>query len=127
MTLNSKQILAVISLPSYERYEHFIKVIADWQQVWGLYRNGWALASTTDGTTVFPLWPAQEYAQLCAANEWAGYEARAISLNELTDELLPKLKKDGFLPGIFYTPSNKGITPSVDEFKSAIDAELANY
>jgi hypothetical protein len=127
MKLNSKQISEVMALPGKDRYEHFIKVIADWQEVWGLYQNGWALAGTDDGTTVFPLWPAQEYAQLCAANEWVGYEARAIPLNELMDELLPKLKKDGFLPGVFYTPSNKGITPSVDEFKSAIDAELENY
>lgn len=127
MKLNSKQIAAVIALQSKDRYEHFIKVIADWQEVWALYQNGWALAGADDGATVFPLWPAREYAQLCAEGEWKGYEPRAISLNELMDDLLPKLKKDGLLPGVFYTPSNKGLTPSVDEFKSAIEAELSNY
>lgn len=127
MKLSSKQIAAVIALQGKARYEHFIKVVADWQEVWGLYQNGWALAGADDGTTVFPLWPAREYAQLCAEGEWVGYEPRAIPLNELMDELLPKLKTDGLLPGVFYTPANKGVTPSVDEFKSAIEAELANY
>lgn len=125
--LNDKQISTVVALPSKDRYEHFIKTVVDWQEAWGLYQNGWALASTDDGTKVFPLWPAKEYAQLCAENEWTGYEPRAIPLSELTDELLPRLKADGFLPGVFYTPSNKGVTPSTDDFRSAIDAELANY
>jgi hypothetical protein len=127
MKLNDKQISAVIALPSKDRYEHFIKVVADWQEAWGLYQDGWALAGTVDGVQVFPLWPAKEYAQLCAENEWAGHEPRAIPLSELTGELLPRLKKDGVLPGVFYTPSNKGVTPSVEELKNAIDAELSNY
>jgi hypothetical protein len=41
--------------------------------------------------------------------------------------LLSKLKVDGVLPGIFYTPSSKGMTPSVDELKTSIEAELENY
>ncbi len=127
MKLNSKQIAAVVALPGKARYEHFVKVIADRQEVWGLYENGWALAGTDDGTTVFPLWPAREYAQLCAEGQWVGYEPRAISLNELMDELLQKLKKDGLLPGVFYTPSNRGVTPTIDELKSAVEAELENY
>jgi hypothetical protein len=127
MRVNPKQIAAVLALPGAERFEHFIKVIADWQEVWGLYRDGWALAAADDGTTVFPLWPAKEYAELCAANEWDGYEPRSISLRDFTEGLLPKLKRDGFLPGVFFTPTSKGITPSVDDLTSALDAELQNY
>jgi len=127
MKINGKQIAAVIALPSKERYNHFIKIIADRQEAWGLYHDGWALAGTDDATTVFPLWPAREYAELCASDLWGGYEPRAISLNDLMEALLPKLKEDGLLPGIFYTPSNKGLTPSIDEFRAAIEAELANY
>lgn len=118
---------AVLALPGVNRFEHFIKVIADWQEVWGLYQNGWALAVADDGTTIFPLWPAKEYAQVCAANEWTGYEPRPISLIDFTEVLLPKLKLDGWLPGVFFTPTSKGVTPSVDEFKSALEAELQNY
>lgn len=127
MKVNSKQMEAVLALPGVKRFEHFIKVIADSQEVWGLYQDGWALAVADDGTTVFPLWPAKEYAQVCAANEWNGYESRSISLNDFTEVLLPKLQLDGVLPGIFFTPTNKGVTPSVDELKSALEAELQNY
>ena len=127
MKVSPKQLEAVLALPGIKRFEHFIKVIADWQEVWGLYQDGWALAAADDGTTVFPLWPAKEYAQVCAANEWTGYEPRSISLSDFTEVLLPKLKLDGVLPGVFFTPTSKGVTPSVDELKSALEAELQNY
>lgn len=127
MNINSKQIEAVLALPGIKRFEHFIKVVADWQEVWGLYSDGWALAATDDGTTVFPLWPAKEYAQLCAENEWKGYAPCSISLADFMDVLLPKLKADGVLPGVFFTPSSKGLTPSPDELESALDAELQKY
>lgn len=127
MKISPKQMETVLALPGSKRYEHFIKVIADWQEVWGLYQGGWALAAADDGTTVFPLWPAKEYAQVCAEKEWAGYEPRSISLSDFTDVLLPKLKLDGVLPGVFFTPSSKGLTPSVDELKAALEAELQHY
>ncbi len=127
MKVSPKQMEAVLALPGVARFEHFIKVIADWQEVWGLYQGGWALAAADDGTTIFPLWPAKEYAQVCAANEWTGYEPRSISLDDFTEVLLPKLKLDGVLPGVFFTPASKGVTPSIYELSSALEAELKNY
>lgn len=127
MKVSPKQMEAVFALPSVRRFEHFIKVVADSQEVWGLHQDGWALAGTTDGTTVFPLWPAREYAQVCAANEWKGYVPRSISLSDFMEVLLPKLKFDGVLPGVFFTPSSKGVTPSVEELTLALEAELRKY
>ena len=99
MSMNQRQFEAVVGLPGARRFEHFIEVVADRQQAWGLFKDGWALAAADDGTGVFPLWPAKEYAQVCAENEWIGYEPRAISLRDLMDMLLPKLTVDGVLPG----------------------------
>lgn len=127
MKVNPKQIESMLALPGIKRFEHFVKVVADWQEVWGLYQDGWALAAADEGTAVFPLWPAKEYAQICAVNEWADYEPRSIDLTEFMEVLLPKLKQDGTLPGVFFTPTGKGITPSVDDLKLAIEAELQNY
>lgn len=127
MKVSLKQIEAVLALPSHRRCEHFIKVVADWQVVWGLYHDGWALATTDQGTPVLPLWPAKEYAELCRGQEWASYEPRPIALGEFMDEWLPRLETDGVLPGIFFTPSSKGITPAVGEVRAMLRAELAKY
>ncbi len=127
MKINQKQIDTIISLPGQKRYRNFIKVVVDWEEVWGLYQNGWALAATDDGQTVFPVWPAKEYAQLCAEKEWVDYEAKSFSLVEFMSELLPNLKKDSVLPGVFYTPSDNGVTPTVDQLIVDLDEELENY
>lgn len=127
LKVNAKQMEAVLALPGPRRFEHFVKVVADWQQVWGLYRDGWALAAAEDNASAFPLWPAKEYAQICAAGEWAGHEPRAISLGALMDELLATLKRDGVLVGVFFTPSGKGVAVPPDELSSALRAELQNY
>lgn len=127
MKVNPKQIETIVALEGTERYRHFIKVVADWEEVWGLYQDGWALASTDDGKQVFPLWPAKEYALLCAEKEWDGYQPDSFSLEDLMGELLPNLKKDSVLPGIFFTPFDKGVTPSVDQLLDDLNGELENY
>ena len=127
MPVNEHQIRAVLALPAPKKFEHFVKEAAAWEKVWGLYQDGWALAGDEGGVTIFPLWPAKEYAALCAQNEWVGFEPREIPLDEFMSFLLPKLKSDGFLPGLIYTPSNQGVTPPVDELLEALNSELTNY
>lgn len=127
MKITQKQIESVTGLPGEKRYRNFVKTVSDWEVVWGLYQNGWALAATSDGQKVFPIWPAKEYAELCAEKEWEGYEPESFSLEEFVNELLPNLKNDGILPGVFYTPQDKGVTPTVDQLIEDINQELENY
>ncbi|MDX3775642.1 DUF2750 domain-containing protein [Chromatiaceae bacterium AAb-1] len=127
MKISQKQIESVLALSGMKRYEHFIKIVVDWEEVWGLYQDGWAMAATEEGQNVFPLWPAKEYAELCAKDEWAGYKAESFSLSDFMNELLPNLKNDSVLPGIFYTPSDKGVTPTVNQVLDDLKKELENY
>ena len=121
--LGAQQLAAVVTLPGPARYEYFVKRVADSQEVWGLYQQGWALAKTDDGTLVFAMWPASEFADLCAEFEWDGYEPQAFPLDELLNDLLPQLEEDGVLPGVFYTPGDKGLTPTA--YMLRVDLERA--
>jgi hypothetical protein len=125
MKINREKMLGVLALPAPKRYAHFIKVVADQRKVWGLFSDGWALAETNDGKRVFPLWPAQEYAVLCARDDWSGYEAREIDFDTLIEVLIPKLKKSGTLAGVFPTPEDKGITPELEQLVADLRNELA--
>lgn len=127
MKINQEQIKSVMSLTGPQRYEHFIKVVVDWGEVWGLFDDGWAMANTDTNEQVFPLWPAKEYAALCAEKEWEGYEPTSFTLDDLIEELLPKLEAAGVLPAIFYTPSDKGVTPTVERLLEDINIELEKY
>lgn len=125
--MNSKQMTAVFALPGPKRFEHFVKVVADREQAWGLYQNGWAMAGASEDELVFPLWPYQEYAQACAIEQWAGYEPKVIPLDELMEVLLPQFRDEGILPGVLPNPAGKGVTPTVDELLAALEEELQQY
>src|SRR5688572_2502535 len=96
--LRPREMEAVLALDAPTRYEHFVKQVADRNEAWGLWSNGWAMGMDDEGTPTFPLWPAKEYAELCAKGNWKGFEAAEIPLNDLIDELLPKLQDDGVKP-----------------------------
>jgi hypothetical protein len=85
------------------------------------------MAYTDDGQPVFLLWPAEEYAKLCAVNEWEDYQTKPISLEDIFESLLPKLQIEGALPGVFYTPSGKGVTPSIRELEGSLREEMIKY
>jgi hypothetical protein len=124
MVIIEKKRAAVLALPAPQRYSHFIKVVADQNCIWALYQDGWALMGTGDDMEVFPVWPAQEYAALCATGDWDGYLPKAISLESFFQDLLPSLRKSGTLLGVFPTPSGKGITPSLDQVQRDLTTEL---
>ena len=127
MKLNPKQIETVLALDGPRRYEHFIKQVADSEQVWGLYRGGWALASTDEGLPVFPLWPAKEYAELCQQNDWVECEPLSIPLDELIEELFPDLENDGVLIGVFYNSTGDSVIRPVSQLLEDLNNELEKY
>lgn len=121
--LGAQQLADVVTLSAPQRYAHFVRQVAETGEVWGLYRDGWALARTDDGSLVFAMWPASEFADLCAEFEWDGYEPLAFPLDDLVQDLLPQLEEDGVLPGIFYTPGDRGLTPTI--YMLRVDLERA--
>ena len=125
MKINETKLQAILALPGPKRYSHFIKVAADQRQVWGLWNDGWALAATEDGTQVFPLWPAREYAERCAVDDWSSYGPREIDLERLFEDLLPDFAQSGMLVGVFPTPSAKGVTPDLNQLEADLRQELS--
>lgn len=124
---SEREMQAVLRLDGTARFHHFVKRVADSEAAWGLWKDGWALMTNDDGSPVFPLWPAREYAELHRNAGWQEYEAREISLSDLLDILIPKLRTGGVLLGVFPTPNGRGVTPSPDEVASSLRKELENY
>jgi hypothetical protein len=127
MPVSQKQIAAILALPPPQRYDHFIKKVVGWRKAWGLHQDGWAMLETADGEPVFPLWPEKEYAELCAAADWAGYEAREIELDELMTDLLPMLAERGVHPGVFFVPDQGSIDITIDQLQQDLQQELSKY
>lgn len=123
-SINEKEIKSVINLPKEKRYEYFIKKSADLGFVWGLYKEGWALASDEENNHILPLWPAKEYAQLCSKDEWEGYQGEQIDIHDFINIYLDELVINKITPGIFYTPEDRGIIISYDMLKEDLEREL---
>ena len=121
------EIQAVLRLDGPARFSHFVKRVADSEGAWGLWNDGWALMKSDDGTQVFPLWPAREYAELHRSGGWANHEAREIPFAYLLDELVPRLAQRGVLPGVFPTLLGKGVTVAPEELAASLRNELKNY
>jgi hypothetical protein len=125
--MNDRRLEAVLGLSGPERVEHFAKVVADREEAWGLYDDGWASSATDDGASAFPLWPAHEYAQLCAVEEWDTYSPRPIALDDLMAGLIPMLREQSAAVAVFQTPQGRGVTMTPDEVHAMLASELERY
>lgn len=125
MKINPKEIESVIRLPGDKRYAYFIKKVADQNQVWGLWNEGWAMGMTDDGTRTSPIWPAKEYAELCRIGDWRDFEPKPIPLQEFILEMLPDLAKEGIRVSIFDTPTEGSVLVSDEDLINGLEAELS--
>jgi hypothetical protein len=125
--VSDKEAGAVLRLDGPARYEHFVKTVVDWEAAWGLWGDGWATATDDEGAVFFPLWPARRYAEMCATQDWAGCEARAIPLDDLLEHILPLLRGQGARPAVFPTPQVKGVVVTLQELEDALRREATKY
>jgi len=121
------EIRALIAAPAAKRYEYWIKKVADQQQVWSLWKDGWALASDTPGHEYVPVWPHMKYAELCATGQWAGYVPRDIALTSWLDRWISGMENDNRRVAVFPTPSDRGIAVSPRKLESDLREELSQY
>lgn len=124
--MNTKEFDAVIKLPAQKRYEYFIKKVADYEELWGLYDNGWAITEDDQGNKMIPFWPKKEYADFCAKDEWKGYDSESIDLYEFINDWLPNMKLEKIKPSIFL--NDKGsIVLEIENLINDLEYELENY
>jgi hypothetical protein len=123
-----KEIEAVLLLTGEERVRHFIKRVVDEERAWGLQQKaGFALVADDLGAISFPLWPAREYAELCVASGWAGFEATPLALVAVLHELLPHLREQNRTVAVFPSPSSRGVVLTPDALEAALREEMVKY
>ncbi len=125
--VSEREIKAVLKLEGDGRFKRFVKSVVDAEQAWGLWDDGWALLEDDAGAQVFPLWPAKDYAELCRDPDWTNYVPAAIPLDDLLNDLLPKLQSHRVLAGVFPTPNGRGVTHQPSILEEALREELKKY
>lgn len=125
--MKTKEIDTIINLPANKRYEYFVKKVADFEEVWGLYNNGWATAEDDQGNIVIPFWPNKEFADLCVVENWVGYTAKSIRIGDFIEKWLPGMQRDNRLAAIFYTIKDSGVVVDLKKLKIDLQMELDKY
>lgn len=107
--ISDKMLQTIIKLPAPDRYSHFIKEVAGWQYIWGLYDDGWATSETDEGEKLIPFWPARDYAEIYAKGDWDGCKAKAIEIHDFLDSFLPYILECGLAPGVFFVEDDGAV------------------
>ncbi|SEW25224.1 Protein of unknown function [Chryseobacterium wanjuense] len=127
MADTSKKIENILKMSEDERYDYFIRKVADFEEIWGLSDNGWALLGDNAGNQILPLWPEKEFAELCAIDQWKGYKPEVIQLDNFIEKWIPGMLNDKTLINVFLIPNGKGIVISPDDLNSDLQEELEQY
>lgn len=124
--MNPKEFEAVIKLPGKIRYEYFIKKVADYEELWGLYNDGWAMIADDNNNEMIPFWPKKEFAEYCATDDWKGYKAERIDLYKFMNNMLQDMKIDNVKASIFFN-NQTSVVLEIDDLINDLNEELENY
>ena len=127
-TPNEQEIDAVLSLEASKRYQHWLKKVADQEEVWSLWHEGgWALVGDDARNQLVPVWPHSLYAARCAAGAWAGYEPKAIPLEAWLNRWIPGIERDHRRIAVFPTPNDRGVSIEPKRLERDLRSELSHY
>lgn len=127
MADTNKKIENILKISEQERYNYFIRKVADFEQVWGLSNDGWALLGDNDGNRILPLWSESEFAELCAVDQWKEYKPEVITLDNFIEKWIPGMLKDKTSVNVFLTPNGKGTVISPNLLYDDLQNELEQY
>ncbi|PKV44755.1 uncharacterized protein DUF2750 [Janthinobacterium sp. 61] len=116
----------VAGLPSAERHAYFVRKVADTQEVWGLYHDGWATAQV-DGKVVIPFWPEAVFAQACASGDWEYFQPRAIALDDFLNKWLPGMASNHQLASVFPVPQGSASIAAPADLLADLREEARHY
>jgi hypothetical protein len=119
--MHEKQIANVLELPNEKKLRYVVKKAVDTELIWSLSDDdGWVSFSTDDGVEALPIWPAPEFAKMCAIEEWSDTQPESIDLEEWLEGWTPDLIRDKRLVAIFPGANNKGMLMQPAELAEAI-------
>jgi hypothetical protein len=117
----------ILNMDADERYLYFIRKITDFELIWGLYNEGWAMAGNQLNQEVIVFWPERGFAEICQTGAWKNYKPKEITLADFISKWLPGMEKDNKKAGVFYTPKGQGVVLEPGKILQDINEELKQY
>jgi len=122
--ISTTELQQVDSWPAKERLQYFLSRAIESEEVWGLSNpSGWVMKEVNK-QSILPVWPYEQLASQCAANEWQDYSAGAVSLEHFVYKLLPIMMGQDIQVEILPTSSNPGERMGASELASIFESLL---
>ena len=125
--MNPDKVKKVFSLTSEERYDYFIRKVADFEKVW-LIKDGDSILTLADESEAnsVPVFPEQGFAELLLIGEWESYSVVKTDVYGFL-EWLDQLQKEGTKIACFPKDDWMAVVVSADEMKEDLLEELKQY
>lgn len=117
-----QEFVGVTKLAPRERYEYFVKKVADYEELWGLWNDGWALLENNELELQLPVWPHPDFAEAFARDGWSEYRPKLIGLDDWLEEWIPRMLREGQKVAVF--PTVGSLTTTADPRRLRHDLEL---
>ena len=125
--MHPKEIENILKLTPFERYQYFIRKIADWEIAYSLiFLDGDYAVSTIDDKKLFPIWSAKEFAELSKTDGWESCNIIELTFDDFELTLFDYIDENNLLLNVF--PIDKtGFVVSLEEFARDLKDELEQY
>jgi hypothetical protein len=128
--VSDKEFRGVTALSGPDRYSHFVRRVADFEEVWSL-RNpgGWVTMGDDSGRKCVPVWPHKRYAETFIRGDWSDATAAMIELDAWMDRWLPGMTRDGLQVAVFPVEGEKeqGVVVTPARLQHDLEEELEQY
>lgn len=128
MKITDKEVDAILKLKPFDRYQYFIKRVADSEQMYTLVDkdDNWALADV-EGKDVFSVWSVPEFALPCASGKWENFSVKEITIEQFEDDIIDEIDKNGYLINVFPIKGKSGFIVDINEFAKDLNDEMRKY
>jgi hypothetical protein len=128
MKISDREIEAVSKLQPLERYQYFMKKVADTEKMYSLVdKEGNFALSDVEINVLFSLWSAPEFALKCAQGAWEGFAAKEITIEDFEDNIIDIVSDNNWLINVFSIEGKTGFVVDFGEFARDLSFELKKY
>ena len=121
MNLEQNRINEILSFNAEQRLKYLLKQVNENKTIWLLTDEHGSVMMTTDDEDCIPVWPNREFAELWATDDWQGFEAISISLDEWKNKWTRGLESDELSIVVFPIEGDDGVVLFPDELEDELN------
>lgn len=126
--INAQHFSNVSKLPAPERYDYFVKRVADCRKGWMLEDDrGWVAGVDDEGIIHVPLWSHPLFAEMCTKEGWSTAKVVALELDDLLDTILPQLERDQQKVSVMPLAERPGVSVDPKRLREDLHCELGKF